>query len=333
VKKAILLVNIGTPDSPDCADVRKFLAAYLNDPRVIVLPRIRRTLLVKGVIVPFRMRKSATAYRKLWEGCDDSPLRFYLELTRRKLQEQLGDSVDVWAAVRYGNPSLSAVINAMSRQGYKQWTVIPLFPQYTSSTTGSIEDGVREQARKFGLPQPRIVQQFWFHPAFLKVWQQRLTAHHPENYDMVVFTFHGLPLSHLPKACRTNCTCSPYRGEADYFSLPQRCYKADCHDFAAKIAALCGLDEHRYVVTFQSRISGRWLQPYTDRVLKDLAEKRLKTLVATPSFVSDCLETRVELDMEYRQLFVAGDEQEYRRVEALNDRQEWIDALAEICKM
>jgi ferrochelatase len=332
VKKAVLLVNIGTPDSPNSADIKKFLAAYLNDPRVIMLPPLQRALLVKGVIVPFRARKSTAAYQKLWEGCDDSPLRHYLETTRRKLQEKLGDTTDVWAAMRYGNPSLATVINAMSMRGYRQWTVIPLFPQYASSTTGSIEDGVGEQARKFGLPQPRIIRQFWFHPSFLNVWQQALTAYHPENCDKVVFSFHGLPLCHLPKECRTACTCLPHHcDETDYFSLPRRCYKADCNDFAAKIAALCGLDEHRYVVTFQSRLSGGWLQPYTDRVLKDLAAKRMKTLVVAPSFVADCLETRIELDLQYRQLFPLGEGQEYRRMEALNDRQEWIDTLAELC--
>jgi ferrochelatase len=334
VKKAVLLVNIGTPESPQMKDVRRFLSAYLNDPHVIRLPKFWRKLLVNGIIVPFRAPKSAQAYRQLWTA-DGSPLRSYLEQVRQKLQERLGPETDVWAAMRYGNPNLADVMAAMRENQYARLTVIPLFPQYAASTTGTIEDSLYEQLTQWkAAPELRFVRQFYFYPPFLEVWKKKLAAHHPHTYDRIVFSFHGLPLSHLPPECRVTCgnkicACSSRPAETDFFQ-PAHCYKWSCYDFAAKMATLLGLDESQYLVTFQSRIATGWLQPYTDHSLKALAAKRLKVLVAPLSFVADCLETKIELGIEYRKLFLTRGGQDYHWIEGLNTQQDWIEVLEKL---
>ncbi|MDR0713365.1 MAG: ferrochelatase [Bacteroidales bacterium] len=337
VKEAILLVNIGTPNSPDTADVKKFITDYLTDPHVITLPRFRRHLLVKGVIVPFRAPKSAKAYRQLWTE-QGSPLRYYLEALRIKVQEQLGDKAEVWTAMRYGHPNIVGVMADMERQGYDRLTVVPLFPQYTTSTVGTIEDKVREEHARWRRPaQLNIIRHFQFYRPFLELWSRQIALHQPEKYDRVVFAFHGLPLSHLPAACRTAqghlpCNCLPPAVHEDFFQLPDACYRANCCGFASRVATLAGLEPHRCVVSFQSRLSKGWIQPYTDRVLEEFAAKKMKVLVAALSFVSDCLETRVELDIEIRQRFLALGGQEFGRVAALNACDEWAKVLSEICR-
>ncbi|MDR1667152.1 MAG: ferrochelatase [Bacteroidales bacterium] len=337
MKKAILLVNIGTPDSPDVADVKKFITDYLTDPHVITLPRFRRHLLVKGCIVPLRAPKSAKAYRQLWTE-QGSPLRYHMEALRIKLQEQLGEEAEVWTAMRYGHPDIAGVMAEMEKRRYDRVTVVPLFPQYTLSTVGTIEDKVREEhARQRHSAQWDIVRHFQFYPPFMQLWSRQIALHHPEQYDNVVFAFHGLPLSHLPAACRAaqdglSCSCpAPAAGE-DFFRLPASCYRANCYAFADRVAELTGLQPHRYTVSFQSRLSKGWIQPYTDRVLDELAAKGRKVLVAALSFVSDCLETKVELDIENRRRFLALGGQGFERVSALNESDEWVKVLSGICR-
>ncbi|MDR1865764.1 MAG: ferrochelatase [Bacteroidales bacterium] len=333
MKQAVLLINIGTPDSPDVADVQRFLSTYLNDPHVIMMPRIWRKLLVNGVIVPCRAPKSARAYRQLWTE-NGSPLRYYLGALRRQLQEQAEGEIDVWAAMRHGNRNIAEVMNSMRKEGYDRLTVIPLFPQYSLSTTGTIEDCVRQQLLRWDThPQVDFARQFYFYPPFLNVWKNNILKCHPERYDKVVFSFHGLPMNHLPAACRAacrvgqTCPCPSYSGEDKGSFVARPCYKASCYDFAVRLAGLAALSTDRYTVTFQSRIYKGWLQPYTDRVLKDLASKRMNVLIVAPSFVSDCLETKIELESEYRKLFLEHGGQAYSCTEALNVQQEWIEAL------
>ncbi len=331
MKTAVLLVNVGTPDSPDVRDVRKFLALFLNDPHVINIPWLWRKILVNWMIVPFRAPKSAAEYRRLWTK-DGSPLRIHSEKVRDLLQKRLAGQADVRLAMNYGNPDMAGVMNEMSRNGYDRLTVVPLFPQYADSTAGSAGAAVAKHlARWSKQPEYRIVKQFYDHPRFLDAWTERIASCRPEHDRCVVFSFHGLPLGHLPEKCRREGPCECL-SRPDTPSASESCYKAACYDMARKLADRLGLAADRYTVAFQSRMSRRWMQPFTDDVLKHLARKGAKVLMAAPSFIADCLETTVELGIEYKETFLEHGGKDYILAESLNDDPKWIDALAEICQ-
>ena len=326
-------MNLGTPDSPEINDVRKFLSVFLNDPFVITLPRFWRKLLVDIIIVPFRASKTAASYRQLWTK-DGSPVLFYLEQVRKRLQDKLNDEADVWAAMNYGSPNVTEVMARMQAKGYRWLTVIPLFPQYASSTTGSIENKITKLIASWdNKPELTVVRQFYHHPLFLEAWYQRISAYHPENYDHIVFSFHGLPLSHLPENCRRYsgkqeiCKCLLPECDAGLFAMSSGCYRAMCYDMAAKMSTRLKIKIGEYSVAFQSRMSNNWLRPFADQTLKRLAAKRQKILVVAPSFVADCLETNVELGIEYKKLFTNNGGRQYTLVESLNDQPEWIETL------
>ncbi len=321
MNKAILLVNVGTPDSPDVHDVKKYLSQFLNDPHVMNIPWLWRKILVNGMIIPFRARKSAAIYRLLWTK-DGAPLRFYLEQVRDRLQQQLARHADVWAAFSYSQPNIADVMDKMQGKGYQQITVIPLFPQYAVSTTGSVEDNVKKHISRWSMqPKLKIVRQFYDEPLFLDAWNERIIAYHPGQYQHIVFSFHSLPLSHLPKECRQQqypCGC---------MKQAEPCYRATCYDTAGRLANRLGLNEKQYTVAFQSHMSKRWMQPFTEDVLKKLAVENAKILVVAPSFVADCLETSIELGIEYKELFLKNGGSKYVWVESLNDHAKWIEAL------
>ncbi|MDR2848427.1 MAG: ferrochelatase [Bacteroidales bacterium] len=335
MKTAILIVNIGTPDSPDITDVRKFITNYLTDPHVMNIPWVWRQLLVRGVIVPFRARKSAKAYRQLWTE-NGSPLRYYLDKLHHKVQEQL-PATAVWSAVRYGSRNIAEVMAEMSTYGYEQLTVVPLFPQYTSSTVGTIEDGVRKAAARWtSPPQLTVIRQFSDYTPFIDLWSRNILAQHPENYDKLVFSFHGLPLGHLPKRCRNAkdgqpCSCASHNGELQDAQIANYCYRANCYALAAQIAKSIGLGSQQYTVGFQSRLTKGWLQPFIDSLLEQYARKGMKVLLAAPSFVTDCLETTVELDIDNKNMFLAAGGKELKRVPSLNVQDEWVKVLANLC--
>ncbi len=330
MKKAILLVNVGTPDSLDIRDIRKYLSLFLNDPHVMNIPWLWRKILVNGIIVPFRASGSAAKYRQLWTE-NGSPLRLHLENIRDKLQERLGDQADIWIAMNYSEPYLPHVMQRMQEQGYREIVVIPLFPQYAVSTTGSVEDNIMKYITQWPVqPKLTIVRQFYDHPVFLDAWTDRIAAYCPEQYEHVVFSFHGLPLSHLPLPCRKEqipCGCSQLPEAMDVYAKPNRCYRWACYDMACKLAGRLGLKDDQYTVAFQSRISSHWMRPFTDHVLKKLASKSAKVLVVAPSFVADCLETSVELDIEYKELFLERGGSAYTLVDSLNDEPKWIETL------
>jgi ferrochelatase len=323
VDKAILLINVGTPDTSDVGDVKRFLLQFLSDRHVIRMPWLCRQLLVRLFIVPFRVSRSAALYRQLWTK-DGSPLRFYLEKLCDQLQERMEGRTDVWGAMTYGKPGVKTVMDNMAQLGYRQLTVIPLFPQYADSTTGSAEAHVIRQIANWpGKPELKIVRQFHDHPLFIDAWIDRIRTYHPERYQQIVFSFHGLPLSHLPKACRSeNCRCT--------HPVTTSCYKASCYATADKLASGLELTTDRFTVTFQSRLSKHWMRPFTDEVLKRLASEKKSVLVAAPSFIADCLETSVELGMEYQKLFLENGGSDYNWVESLNDHPKWVAAVEAI---
>jgi len=329
-KTAIILINVGTPDEPTVKAVRRYLSEFLNDRRVIDIPLILQKILVNLIIVPFRAPKSTKLYQRLWTE-KGSPLLYFSEKVHEGLQEKLGTKADVFMAMRYGNPSIAKALSYIKKGNYDRIVVFPMFPQYASSTSGTAIQAILDEVGKWNtIPEIKAINQFYDHPAFLDAFTERIRSYHPENYDHIIFTYHGLPNRHLeknhPEESIKTCNCED--------SLPQFgkfCYKATCYQTTRELAGRLGLKTGQYSISFQSRLSNNWMTPFTDRNLADRAKQgNKKVLVAAPSFVADCLETTVEIGWEYKQKFTENGGELLQMVESLNDSPQWIDAMEKI---
>lgn len=334
-KKGILLVNLGTPDSAATADVKKYLDQFLMDERVIDIPKLNRTLLVKGIIVPFRSPKTAKLYREIWNE-NGSPLLYYSKLQAKMLQERLGDEYQVELAMRYQNPSVASALDKLKSGLVESIQVIPMFPQYASASTGSVMQLVMELVSKWPtVPPISFVNSFHDNELMIKVFAENARKHQVDTYDHVLFSFHGLPERQLLKCdhtgsyCLKSSDCCQTLNDTNKF-----CYSAQGHHTARLIAAELNLPEEKYTVCFQSRLGKEpWVQPYTTDVLKKLAgEGKKRLLVFSPAFVADCLETLYEITVEYHEEFKELGGEHVQLVESLNDSPVFIEALAGMIK-
>ncbi|MDD4970007.1 MAG: ferrochelatase [Paludibacter sp.] len=329
-KKLILLVNVGTPEKPNVKYVGKYLLQFLNDRRVIDLPWLMQKILVNLIIVPFRVTKSVKLYKELWT-VKGSPLYFYQKSLVSKLQIKLKDEYTVVGAMRYGTPSLKKILDQVKNEHFDEIRVLPLYPQFASSTTGSVHEFVMSEISNWEvIPEVRFISQFYSHPAYIKAFTERIKSYHPENFDQVLFSFHGLPVRQVKKAHPVVnpdvCDCERMMPEHGRF-----CYKATCFDTSRLLAKKINISQENYTTTFQSRFSNNWLAPFTDVVLDEaLSKGQRKILIVAPSFVTDCLETTVEIEKTYKQAFIKSGGEELVMVESLNDTDEWVDALIEI---
>jgi len=334
-KKGILLVNLGTPDSPAVSDVKKYLDQFLMDERVIDIPAFNRTLLVKGIIVPFRSPKTAKLYKEIW-GENGSPLFYYSKLQAEMLQERLGDDYHVELAMRYQNPSIALALANLKAGLVDSIQVIPMFPQYASASTGSVMQLVMELVSKWPtVPPISFVNSFHDNELMIKVFAENARKHNPENYDHVLFSFHGLPERQLLKCDHTGSYCLKSSDCCQTLNDTNKyCYSAQGHDTARLIAKELNISKENYTVCFQSRLGKEpWVQPYTTDVLKKLAaEGKKKLLVFSPAFVADCLETLYEITVEYHEEFRALGGEHVQLVESLNDSPVFIEALAGMVK-
>ena len=328
--KALILVNTGTPDSPSVRDVRRFLSAFLNDGRVIDLPWLARKILVNLIIVPFRAPRSAALYRQLWTA-EGSPLLINLERLVSGLREELEGRCDVFGAMRYGNPSLRHVFEKVASGRYDEITVFPLYPHYASSTTGSVHELVMSRARKMNIVPPvRVIDQYYSESSFIDAWAVNLRQYDPGTFDHLLFSYHSLPVRQVEKIhpevqCGV-CDCTERMPEHGKY-----CYRAACYETTRLIAARLGLAGGTYSVAFQSRLTGKWLSPFTDQALLQLAAAgKKRVLIAAPSFTSDCLETVIELGYEYKNLFEGAGGEVLTLAESLNFAPVWIRSVAEI---
>jgi len=329
-KTAVLLINVGTPDRPTVNAVRRYLFEFLNDRRVIDLPLVFQKILVNLIIVPFRAPKSTKLYKRLWTDLG-SPLLYISEQVQEKLQEKLGLKANVLMAMRYGNPSIKLALESIQKANYDRVVVLPMFPQYASSTNGTAIQAVFDGMRKWNtIPEIHAVNQFYDHPAFLDAFTARIKSYNPDRYDHIVFTYHGLPNRHLeknhPEKSIETCNCESSLPEFGKF-----CYKATCYQTTRELVKRLGLQKDHYSVSFQSRLSKNWMTPFTDENLIKLAKQgNKKVLVVAPAFVADCLETTVEIGWEYKELFLENGGEELQMVDSLNDSPVWIDALEEL---
>lgn len=331
-KTAVILLNVGTPDEPKVKAVRRYLSEFLNDRRVIDIPLVLQKILVNLIIVPFRAPKSTKLYQRLWTE-KGSPLLYFSESLQVGLQQKLGAQADVFLAMRYGNPSIGKALAAIQKGNYDRLIVLPLFPQYASSTSGTAIQAIIDQVRKWNtIPEIHTINQFYDHPAFLDAFTERIRSYNPEKFDHVVFTYHGLPnrqldKNHLGESFKT-CNCEKRLPGFGHF-----CYKATCYQTTRELVKRLDLPEDKYSVSFQSRLSNNWMSPFTDKNLIGLAKKGCKNvLVTAPSFVTDCLETTIEIGFEYKELFVEHGGENLQMVESLNDSPAWVNALDELLK-
>lgn len=315
-KYGILITNLGTPDAPTKSALKRYLAQFLWDPRVVDLPRPLWWLILNGIILQTRPAKSAAAYREVWTE-EGSPLLVISRQQLNKLQQQLAEhdaSMPMALGMRYGNPSIGSAIDELLQQGVTDLVVLPLYPQNSCSTTASTFDAVAEAFRnRRDVPSCHFISDYHDDPGYIRAlassvreaWLQQPAA------DKLIFSFHGTP--------------ERFRDEGDL-------YYQQCLTTAQRAADELGLEEDRWLVTFQSRFGREeWLQPYTDETLKGLPQQGVTSVdILCPGFAADCLETIEEIGAENRDYFLQAGGERYRYIPALNDRDEHISALAEI---
>ena len=329
-KTGVLLINLGTPDSPSKADVRSYLFQFLNDPRVIDLPWLLRKILVNLIIVPFRAPKSAKLYQQLWTE-NGSPLLYYSNKVSQLLDDELGQDYNVHLAMRYKSPGIPDVLAEMKKLNYSRIVVLPMFPQYASASTGSaLEMVMTEIGKWWAIPELKIISQYYDHPDFIDAIVDRASKYDPGDYDHVLFSYHGLPMRHVDKVYEEGL-CEDRDCEHEITTENQYCYKASCFATTRLLAEKLGLAEDDYTVCFQSRLDKNWLEPFSDKVVETLAKQGAKKLlVFSPAFTADCLETVIEIGDEYQQIFTQNGGENVQLVESLNDHPLWVSCLKKL---
>jgi len=329
-KTAVILANVGTPDEPTVPAVRRYLFQFLNDRRVIDLPWLLQKFLVNVIIVPFRAPKSTKLYQMLWTSKGSPLLTISIE-SREKLQKRLGENYEVFVGMRYQNPSLKTTLQTIKEKRFDKIVVLPMFPQYASSTTGTISQLVNTEIARWNvIPELTIVSQFYDNPGFVKAFAAQIRKYKPEEFDHIIFSYHGLPFSQTDRvhpAIKTiNCNCEVEMPEHGRF-----CYKATCYETTRLLAKELGLPKSAYSVAFQSRLTKNWLKPFSDKeVIKLAKEGKKRVLIAAPAFIADCLETIVEIGVEYQYLFEENGGEKIQLVESLNANADWIETLADL---
>lgn len=330
MKTAVILANVGTPEAPKVHKVFTYLTRFLNDPRVIDIPWLLRKLLVNLIIIPFRVRNSTRLYKKLWTE-NGSPLLYLSESLARKLEKKLDENHKVFVAMRYGKPVLKDVVRQIHDQKFDEVVIVPMFPQYASSTTGTATDEVLKQISRWNvIPSVRFIGQFYDHPAYIDAFVRLAGKYDLKTYEHFVFSYHGLPDRQVnkvhPGILVRNCNCAEAMPEHGAF-----CYKATCYETSRLLVKRLHISPDKYTVSFQSRLEKNWLTPFSDQVIINLAKSgKKKVLVFAPSFVTDCLETIIEIGYEYQEIFRKHGGETLQLAEALNDSDSWVEGLKEI---
>ena len=332
----LLLINLGTPDSPRPTDVRRYLREFLSDPRVIDIPGWKRWLVLNLFILPLRPRRSGEAYEKIWTD-RGSPLRFHGEDLVRKVRQRLGDAAVVELAMRYGRPSIASALERLRRADVDRIVVFPLYPQYSSAATGSsIEKVYRAAARLWNTPTLQMVPPFYDHPSFIECCVEVARPHLEEiDPEVVFFSFHGLPERQVHKSDDTGGHCLSSQDCCSRLVTANRnCYRAQCFATARLLAERLGIPPEKREVCFQSRL-GRdpWIRPYTDELFVEHPRRGVKrAAVLSPAFVADCLETLEELGIRGVEQWREHGGEVLRVVPCLNAADAWADAVIAIAR-
>ena len=328
--KGALLINLGSPDSPNPKDVRKYLGEFLMDERVIDLPKLLRVFLVKGIILNTRPKKSAKAYEKIWweEG---SPLIVLSKRLREFIQKKV--SVPIGLAMRYGSPSIEYGIKSLVDQGVDEIMLIPLYPQFAMATTETIlvlaEKIKNEKYPELGFT---ILPPFYNHQDYIRVLSHSIQENlKNKKWEHLLFSYHGIPKRHIRKSditkshCKMNKSCCQITSKAH-----QYCYRHQCYETTRQVAKYLELKDGSYSTSFQSRLGlDPWLQPYTDKTISQFARKGIKNMaIVTPAFISDCLETLEEIGMEAVEDFKEKGGEELHVIPCINTRTDWVNVMS-----
>ena len=332
MKKALLLVNLGTPDKPTYLSVFKYLRQFLMDGRVININPFLRFILVNFIICPSRSFSSTKVYKEVWDKNTGSPLLHNTTKLAEKLVNKVQD-YDVYFAMRYQNPSIESVINKILETNPDEITVLPLFPHYAAATTGSVYQEIsRVISKKWVVPNIRFINQFYDNEKFINAWVDKASKFDLNTYDKVIFSYHGIPNSHVDNVY-PDSLCSDHNCESEVTNENKFCYKATTYETTKILANRLNLSPDKYQVTFQSRLTNKWLTPFTDEVLESLPGNGNKNvLVFSPAFTADCLETIIEIGDEYKELFLEAGGEKLDYVESLNYSDLWADAIIDIIK-
>lgn len=322
IKTAVILVNLGTPDSPEPEAVRRYLREFLSDKRVVEANGLRRYLwlaILNAIIIPLRSRRVAKSYAEIWKN--DSPMRLILNRQAKALhhilqQQYAVRAPEVFAAMTYGNPGLTALLRQLADTDYERLLIMPLYPQYSATTTAPIYDQVAcFQTKQRRVMDIRILHSYYNHPTYIKVLADHIGSFRQtrESVDKLIFSYHGIPKEYSEKG-------DPY---------PEQ-----CHHTSIQVAKALGLSDNEWMTTFQSRFGpAEWMQPYTDKTLENLPTREINRIQITcPSFSADCLETLEEVAITNRKIFQDAGGEIYQYITSLNDKPAFIELLAEMVK-
>lgn len=328
--KGVLFVNLGSPDSTDPKDVKRYLDEFLMDKRVFDFPYWLRSFIVKGIILNTRPKKSAEAYEKIWWD-EGSPLIVLSE----RLKTAVGalTSVPIALGMRYGNPSLKSGLEALREKGVTEVLLVPLYPQFAMATTETILV-LAEELRARYFPEMEFINMpsFYNHPDYIRVLSESIQRElQTKNWDHLLFSYHGLPERHIKKSditqshCKIDGSCCQTASEAHKY-----CYRHQCYETTKLVAAYLGLKQGSYSTSFQSRLGiDPWLKPATNKTINKMPENGIKNLaVVTPAFVSDCIETLEEIGIQAKEEFIAQGGEQLHLVPCLNEDDAWVKVLA-----
>ena len=333
--KGLLLINLGSPDSTSISDVKKYLDEFLMDKRVIGKSYIFRWILVKLIILNFRPKKSAKAYKKIWwkEG---SPLIVLSRRLFKKVSKLM--QIPVALAMRYGSISIYNGLKELNDKGVDEFIILPLYPHYAMSSYETVVEKVKKEVKNnFPEKKIKVIEPFYDEPKYIELLSQKINdTIKDKEYDHILFSYHGIPVSHLKISDPTKIHCYKVKNCCSVDSKAHKtCYKHQVTITTELVAKYLGLDREKYSISFQSRLANEpWLKPYTDSELERLAKEGKKNMVVvTPAFVTDCLETLEEIVMEAKEEFLDAGGENYYYVPCLNDDDSWAKLISKWAKM
>jgi ferrochelatase len=314
MRRAVLLVNLGTPDAPTPAGVKAFLSEFLQDPRVIKLTPLIWWPILHGFVLPARSKRVSQLYQSIWTP-EGSPIKANTIRQVKALQAQLGDAYQVFYAMRYASPSIANVLSEIASGGFDEITVLPLYPQFSHTTTSSVMDAIARAIKKIAIPPMRILPEYYHHPLYIQALVNSIKEHWKRmgRGERLLFSFHGLP--------------QKYVDEGDP-------YPRHCEATVEAVVRLLGMKAEEYQIAYQSRFGPTlWIGPYTDHILQDWAGQGIKHVdIISPAFAADCLETLEELSITNKEAFIAAGGEKLHYIPALNDREDHIEMMCALLR-
>ena len=333
-KKGVILTNLGSPDSTALSDVRKYLTEFLMDERVIDLPYIKRLLLIRGIIIPFRTPKSAEAYKTIWLK-DGSPLIVISKQLKAAVQQQLDLPVEL--CMRYGNPTPKAAYDKLlaANPDLEEVIVLPLYPHYAMSSFETAVESMKEVHKKnnYGFTL-HFIGPYYNNTNYINALAESMKPYLVKEYDQILFSYHGIPGRHLLKTDPTKNHCLTVNDCCNVSSPAHAtCYRHQVFETTKLVTEKLGIPKTKYSLSFQSRLGKGWLEPFTDIRLAQLPKEGIKKLlVICPAFVSDCLETLEEIAMRGKETFIAAGGEEYEMIPCMNTQPQWVEAVVALVK-